>query len=92
MTQEQRISLNPEPPVQGQEVAITYDFSGLALEETRLRVTFSPGGTPVIYHVTVGDPSVGVPVPGDATSVLIEDLDGPSSDKASAVEPASVPA
>lgn len=89
---EQRISLDPEPPVRNQDVEISYDFTGLDMKKTRLRVTFYPGGTPTIYTIEKDDPRVAVPVPGDATSVLIEDLDGPSPDKSSSIAHSAPPA
>lgn len=83
----QRISLDPDPPVQGQPVEICYDFSGLELNSTRLKVTFKPQTeAPTEHTVTPGDNCVTVQVPAGAESILVEDLDGPSPDKGAIVE------
>ena len=83
----QLISLNPEPPVQGGKVEIGYDAPNEDPEATfTLRITWSPSGDTEDIEVPNGG-SVEVDVPSDATNILIEDLDGPSPDKSSAVEP-----
>lgn len=84
MSDKQRITLDPNPPVQGEDVTITYDFSGLSLAETRLQILFDGDSGPVIT-VTPDDPSQTVPVPASADTILVEDLDGPSPDKSAPV-------
>ncbi len=87
MAQPQRITLDPDPPVQGQDVKICYAFSGSGVTSTTLRVTFYPGGGSKDYSVTDSNPCVTVKVPDTATSILVEDLDGPSPDKNAPVVP-----
>lgn len=88
----QRISLNPDPPTQGQNVDVCYNFDGLTLGQTTLEVTFSPGGQTSTHTVTPDNPCAAVAVPDNATAVLIVDQDGPSPDKSSPVDPAAVTA
>ena len=83
----QRISLNPEPPIQGQGVEVCYDFRGTDLSQTTLRVIFDPGGASTDHDVTPASPCVTVSVPGNATSIKVEDLTGDSPDKTSEVDP-----
>ena len=80
MPDTQRITLVPDPPIQGQNVEICYDFAGSGVTSATLRVTFTPGGS-TEYPVKVDDPCVTVFVPENATSILVEDLDGPSPNK-----------
>lgn len=89
MPPQQRITLNPDPPVQGQEVDICYDFVGSGVTSTRLRVTFtsSTGDPPgAEYEVDEANNCVKVTVPSDAETILVEDLDGPSPDQSAIVE------
>lgn len=87
MTDEQRITLDPDPPVQGRQVTICYNFAGSGVTSTTLRVTFDDGSS-TDYEVTTDSPCITIGVPGTATSILVEDLDGPSPDKAAPVKPA----
>ena len=79
--QTQRITLDPDPPLAGQKVTICYDFEGLELSETTLRVSFPGTGGTADYEVSVNNPCVTIDVPGTATRIAVEDLDGPSPDK-----------
>jgi hypothetical protein len=83
----QRITLNPANPVQGQNVTICYNFTGSGITSTQLQVTYSPNGPTTTYTVTTSSPCVDVPVPLDATSILVEDLVGNSPDKSATVTP-----
>ena len=85
--QDQRISLDPEIPTQGQSVTISYDFHGTGMSETRLEVLIGPGDRTTTYTVTAAAPSVTITIPSDGTSYLVEDIDGPSPDKSGAVKP-----
>lgn len=86
-TPQQRITLNPDPPVAGQTLEICYDFSGLGLDKMRLRVTFDPDVvSPAEYSVTPDHPCVTILVPEGAQSITVEDLDGPSPDKNAPIE------
>ena len=82
----QRMSFVPETPVQGQPVSIGYDFHNSGVTSTTIRVHFTPGTEYTDYVLTEENPEVIVPVPANATSVLLEDGDGPSPDKSSAVD------
>jgi len=84
----QRISLNPDPPVQGQNVNVCYNFDGTTLAQTTLEVTFDPGAHSSNHTVTPDDPCATVVVTDDATSIIVEDLDGPSPAKSAPVDPA----
>ena len=79
------ITLKPDPPIQGQDVEICYDFPQ-GVDEVDLKVTFTPGGT-TTHRVTAADPCVDVPVPDDATTILVQDMSGASADKAAPVVP-----
>ena len=83
---EQRITLDPDPPVQGQDVTICYRFDGSGVSSTTLRVTFD-SGTPTDYEVSTSQPCVTIPVPDSATSITVEDMNGPSPDKNAPVSP-----
>jgi len=70
-------------------VEICYDFEGAGVTSTRLRITFtlaSGGSTSSEEEVSTSDKCCKVDVPADAETILVEDLDGPSPDKASSVE------
>lgn len=83
----QRISLNPNPPTQGQNVSVCYTFEGTALGQTTLEVTFNPGAHSSSHMVTPDSPCASVAVPDSATSVTIVDEDGPSPNKEAPVDP-----
>ena len=90
--EEQRITLDPQPPVRGQSVTITYDFDGSGITSTTLRVTFDPGGVTSDHDLTAQNNSVTIAVPANATSILVEDLSGVSPNQSSAVvKPKAVP-
>jgi len=82
-----RISLTPANPVQGASVTVCYDFSGLTLDNTTMRVTFFPYGSAVDYEVGKTAPCFTISVPGTALAILVKDMDGPSPDKSAAVLP-----
>lgn len=90
MTTTQRITLDPDPPKQGSQVTICYDFDGSGVESTTLRVTFSPSGVATSCPVSKKAPCATVTVPSDATSITVEDEDGPSPDKIAPVTPAGI--
>lgn len=82
----QRITLDPDPPEAGQPVKICYDFDGLDPARTVLKVTFGPDATPGGEHeVDEDEPCVTIDVPQHATSITVEDLEGPSPDKVAPV-------
>jgi len=80
------ISLNPDPPEQGMALTICYDFAGLPIGSTTLRVTFTPGGTTSDQPVTSKNPCVTVNVPAGAEAILVEDPSGYSNDKTAIIE------
>jgi hypothetical protein len=83
---DQRISLDPDPPVQGKPVKICYNFAGSGISGTTLRVSFDDG-TGTDHEVSAASPCVTVTVPASATSITVEDLVGPSPDKNAPVSP-----
>ena len=82
----QRITLDPEPPAQGKDVEICYDFAGSGLASTTLSVSFD-GGEPDDLAVTPEDPCVVVGVPDNATRIVVADASGVSPNKTSAITP-----
>lgn len=87
MTLPQRISFNPDPPSAGSYCQICYDFSGLEISSTELRVSFDPAVvSPATYTVTKDAPCITIMIP-EAESVTVEDLDGPSPDKYAGITP-----
>ena len=90
--EEQRITFNPDPPVQGRTLEVCYDFDGSGLTSTTLRVTFDPGGQTSDHDLTAQDDCAKITVPANATSIRVEDLSGVSATRSSPVTPSSVPA
>lgn len=82
----QRISVNPNPPVAGEPVKITYDFSGADITSARLCVSFFPKPNSSEQKATVANPTIEVEVPEDAEQITIEDKDGDSPDLVKAVD------
>jgi len=83
---EQRITFDPNPPVQGQSLDICYNFSGSGITQTTLRVTFDPGGQTSDHDVTDTSNCVTITVPLNATSIVVEDLSGTSPNRTSPVD------
>lgn len=77
MPNPQRITIDPDPPVQGQSVTVCYDFAGTALQKVDLVLSYTPSGT-VLVTVTPAAPCAIAAVPGNATSLKIVDLTGTS--------------
>lgn len=89
MAELQRISFNPDPPVQGEEVEICYNFDGSGISSTTLEVTFTTASGSLLvssHEVTAGGNCFKLGVPADAETILVHDEDGPSPDKAAIVE------
>lgn len=84
---DQRITLNPDPPVQGQSVTICYDFDGAGVDATRIRVTFGPGEDAVTYALEVEDNCITITVPDGSTSIEVVDLEGSSPTRTAPVSP-----
>lgn len=84
---QQRIKLDPDPPQAGKPLTICYEFSGLQIEQTVLRVTFTPNDGSDDYTVTRASNCVTVDVPSNALQITVEDQGGPSPDKVAPVLP-----
>lgn len=80
----QRITLDPQPPVQGKPLTICYDFAESGLSSTTLTVTFDVG-TPASYEVSAQNPCVTIDVPANAANITVSDASGVSPDKVSMV-------
>lgn len=86
-TNQPRISLNPQDPVQDKDVTICYDFNGSGLTQTTLEVSFSPGSDTADYTVTADNPCVTIHVPANATSIIVTDQSGVSPPESAEVRP-----
>ena len=84
----QRISLRPDPPVQGGDVEICYDFDGSGQSQVTIMVTFFPGSETSEHTLTPSEPCVIVAVPDNAQSITVEDRSGTSPEKRAPVDPA----
>lgn len=74
------ISVDPDPPQQGEDVRVCYNFDAITGDSVSLRITFDPGGTETVT-VTRAERCVTVSVPQEAGVYLIEDLSRQSYDK-----------
>lgn len=88
----QRFSINPDPPTQGQQATVCYDFAGLT--DTSVQVTLDwypdPDSAEVIQRpdppATKG--CVTITVPGNAETLILTDPSGGSEDFSTSVTPA----
>ena len=82
----QRITLDPDPPVQGQRVRICYDFDGSGLSSTTLGVSFD-GGDETDHEVDAENPCVTIDVPDGAILITVSDSSSVSPNKTAPVVP-----
>ena len=84
----QRITLDPDPPKAGKTVTVSYAFDDTQVE-TILRFWVWRGDGLVCQFdqlVCFLLPDIELDLPPGATSMLIEDVGGPSPDKAAVIE------
>ena len=82
----ERITLDPDPPVQDKDAVICYDFTDSGLSSTTLMVSFD-GSEPTPHVVSRDSPCVTIRVPADATEITVMDDSGVSPDKYAPVVP-----
>lgn len=75
----QRMTVTPDPLQEGEQGTVCYDFEGLSISETDIRITWSPSRSSEIVGVSVSDPCATFTVPDGQTSASFVDLDGSSS-------------
>ena len=81
----QRITLIPDPPVEGVSLQVCYAFDGSGLTQVTLTIVFTPGGQSSSPNVSESAPCTTVAVPHGAQRVTVTDQGGSSSSISSPV-------